>query len=491
MEHIKNMVALDCGNSSYRLVLGRFDGKTIDMEVIAQEANDMIRIKDYYYWDILRIHQFLITNLKKVAGMVDKIDSIGICTWGVDFALFDEQGNMLNNPLSYRNEIGKTHLEKLTDEEKESLFIETGILCNRINSVYMLSAIKEDMHSIYNAADKLLMMPDIINYLLTGIMQNEPSELSTTQLFSSTDKQVSVDACELFGISTSVFNKIGVHGEKIGDLLPSIKEQIGINYDIPVICVPSHDTASAVAAIPATENEFLFISSGTWSLIGAELDKPIINREVLKNELTNEVGAFNKITLLKNSAGMFIIQRIKKEYDEFTGKDNSWATINNLSDGIETITLMDVNDARFFNPKSMSGEIIKYLTETGQYNKDVIDWGVIVKTIQESMACNYAVTINKLEEVTGKIFDTVYIAGGGSQNVLINELTAKRTGKRIVTCGKESTCLGNLGVQLSYFDSGRTLKDIRGIIKRSIEINEYISECKENSIVGQYSKLLS
>lgn len=491
MNNKKNMIALDCGNSSYRLVLGKFDGEKISMEVIAQESNDMVKIKDHYYWDILKIYNFLISNLKKTTALVDKIDSIGICTWGVDFALFDEQGNMLNNPLSYRNEIGEVYLEKLTLKDKEDLFLKTGILCNRINSVYLLSAMKEIMPQIYNATDKLLMMPDIINYLLTGVMQNEPSELSTTQLFNSADKKVDIQVCQQLNISPDLFSEIGVHGNKIGDLLPSIKEQLGIDYDIPVVCVPSHDTASAVAAIPAAEDEFIFISSGTWSLIGAELDTPIINKEAMKSELTNEVGAFNKITLLKNSAGMFIIQRIKKEYDEFTGKNNSWESINNLSLNIEEVTLMDVNDVRFFNPKSMVKEILQYLSETGQYDKEVIDWGVIVKTVQESMACNYAVTIRNLEEVVGKVFDTVYLAGGGSQNVLINELTAKRTGKRIVTCGKESTCLGNLGVQLNYFDSGRTLKEIREILKNSIEINEYKSYDKDIGIVEQYSKLLS
>lgn len=491
MNNIKNMIALDCGNSSYRLVLGRFDGKTINMEVIAQESNDMIKIKEHYYWDILKIYSFLIANLKKAAQMVDKIDSIGICTWGVDFALFDEQGNMLSNPLSYRNEIGEAYLEKLTAKDKEELFFRTGILSNRINSVYLLSAIKETMPQIYNGTDKLLMMPDILNYLLTGVMQNEPSELSTTQLFNSVDKKVDVEVCKQFNISPDLFSEIGVHGNKIGDMLTSIKEQIGIDYDIPVICVPSHDTASAVTAIPAAEDEFLFISSGTWSLIGAELDMPIINKEALKSELTNEVGAFNKITLLKNSAGMFIIQRIKKEYDAFTGKDNSWESINNLSLNVEATTLMDVNDVRFFNPKSMAEEIHQYLAETGQYNEEKLDWGIIVKTVQESMACNYAVTIKNLEEVMGKVFDTVYLAGGGSQNKIINELTARFTGKKVLTCGKESTCLGNLGVQLNYFDSGITLKEIRKILKDSIVINEYRSCEKDNSIVQQYSKLLS
>lgn len=490
MKDIKNIIAFDCGNSSYRLVLGKFDGKKIEMEVIAQESNDMVRIQDYYYWDILKIYKFFITNLKKAAKMVDKIDSIGICTWGVDFALFDKEGNMLNNPLSYRNEIGEKFLNKFTKEEHEDLFNKTGILSNRINSVYLLSAIKELMPNIYKSANKLLMMPDILNYLATGNMYNEPSELSTSQLFNVVDKRVDGKTCEIFNLDPDLFSEISVHGKAIGNLLPSIKEEIEVDYDIPVIAVPSHDTASAVVAIPAEEDEFAFISSGTWALIGAEIDKPIINKEVMDNGFTNELGAFDKITMLKNSAGMFILERIKREYDLATNKANSWEDINNLSNDIKEITLMDVNNERFFNPQNMAEEINDYLGQTNQYMGS-INWGIIIKTIQESMACNYAVTISDLEKVVGKEFDTIYLAGGGSQNKIINELTAIRTGKKVVTCGKESTCLGNIGVQISYFDSSINLKEIRRIIKDSININEYKMEGKDQGVIERYLKLLN
>lgn len=490
MNTIKNIISLDCGNSSYRVVLGKYDGNKITTEVIAQESNGMNKVQDYYYWDLHKIFDFFIRSLKVVLKKVDKIDSIGVCTWGVDFALYDKDRNMLSNPLSYRNTIGEKSLNSLSQDEKDKMFYDTGILCDKINSVFMLNGIKEKMPDIFEKADKLLMIPDILNYMLTGVMINEPSELSTTQLLSSITKDISLEVCNKFGIPKELFNEIGVHGNTIDNLLPSIKDELGIDYDIPVILVPSHDTASAVVAIPSMEDNFAFISSGTWSLIGAELDEPVVTKEVLESNLTNELGAFNKITILKNSAGMFIIQRIKKEYDEITKRDNSWEEINNIADMYKgEVPLININNIRFFNPKHMGNEIHNYLVETNQH-KGEFNWSIVIKAVQESMACCYAQTINSLERVIGKEFKEIFIVGGGSKNIVVNELTAKRTGKKIIACSKESTSLGNIVVQIKHFEKEISLKDMRDIVKKSIDLEEYQVQIEDNGIVDRYSKLV-
>ncbi|QUH27902.1 rhamnulokinase [Vallitalea guaymasensis] len=490
MNTIKNIISLDCGNSSYRVVLGKYDGNKITTEVIAQESNGMTKVQDYYYWDLYKIFDFFIKSLKEVLGKVDKIDSIGVCTWGVDFALYDKDKNMLSNPLSYRNTIGEKSLNNLSKDEKDKMFYDTGILCDKINSVFMLNGIKEKMPDIFEKADKLLMIPDILNYMLTGVMINEPSELSTTQLLSSITKDISLEICNKFGIPKELFSEIGVHGDTIDNLLPSIKDELGIDYDIPVILVPSHDTASAVVAIPSMDDNFAFISSGTWSLIGAELDEPVVTKEVLESNLTNELGAFNKITILKNSAGMFIIQRIKKEYDEITKRDNSWEEINNIADMYQgEVPLININNIRFFNPEHMGNEIHNYLVETNQH-KGKFDWSIVIKAVQESMACCYAQTINSLEKVIGKEFKEIFIVGGGSKNIVVNELTAKRTGKKIIACSKESTSLGNIVVQIKHFKKEISLKEMREIIKKSIDLEEYHVEVEENGIVDRYSRLI-
>ncbi len=489
MSRTKNIVALDCGNSSYRIVLGRFDGERITTEVIDQKPNNMIQVGDYYYWDFLRIFHEFKQSLKKVASMVDKIDSVGVCTWGIDFALFEKNGNMLSNPLSYRNTIGEEHISKLTEEQKKNLFDQTGILCDRINSIYMIMGIKENMPEIYETTDKILMVPDVLNYMLTGVMVNEPSELSTTQLLDVSKKQINPIVCEQFDIPFSWFSKIGVHGERIGNISKNILDELKIEYDIPVVCVPSHDTASAVVAIPTKEKDFAFISSGTWSLIGTELDSPIINEEVRNNNLTNELGALGKITLLKNSAGMFLIQRIKKELEEVLNKELTWREIDLMADDYtDGSPMFDVNDGRFFNPTNMIDEIWSYLKETDQVGEG-LNYGAIIKAVYVSIACCYAHTIAQIEGITGKYFEGIYIVGGGSRNKPINKLTSMLSGKKVIACDKESTSLGNIAVQLKYFDSDLDIFSIRDIIGNSIKTTEYNESPQPNDLVIRYVEL--
>lgn len=487
---VKHIVGLDCGNSSFRTLLGRFDGKTITTEVTQQLPNDMVHIGDYFYWDLLRIFDGFKLSLKKIIKDGIKIDSIGVCTWGIDFALMDKSGIMLSNPLAYRNEQGADYLSKMSDKQKKQAFNMTGIACDKINSVYLMQAIKDRMPAPFSIADKLLMVPDILNYFLTGVKINEPSELSTTQLMSSKTRKIEKDICEFFDIPINLFCEIGKHGQIIGNLSQSIKDELEIDYDIPVVCVPSHDTASAVAAIPTIEDKFVFISSGTWSLIGTECDEPIINEKVFKSGLTNEVGAFDKITLLKNSSGMFIIQRLKKEYDWITGKDNSWEQINLLADQYTQSTpLFNINNVRFFNPKNMSKEIWAYLKETYQVEGE-LNFGAVIKATQHSMAACYAETIEEIEKITETKYDSIYIVGGGSKNIIVNKLTSAYTGKKVVACSKESTALGNIATQLKVFDNDLTLKKIRKIVADSSEIKIYEEKQTVKGIVQKYKNLL-
>ena len=485
----KNMVALDCGNSSFRTVLGQYDGETIRTEVLTQEEHDMVRVREYDYWDILQIYSGLLSGLAKGVQAVPRLDSIGVCTWGVDFGLFDGNGFLLGNPLSYRNTLGETYLNRLSEAQKRELFFATGILCDKINSVYLLQGIRDRMPKRWQAAEKLLMMPDILNYMLTGKMEHEPSELSTTQLMDVRTGQISPSVCGKMGIAPELFCSVGVHGRKIGDLLPAVREAIGAGEAIPVLCVPSHDTAAAVLAIPAEEEDFIFISSGTWSLIGTELDAPRINEAVLKNGFTNEAGAFGTVTLLKNSAGMFLIQRIRRELQAERGCTMSWDAIVDMGKAYTgTPLLFDVNNARFFNPKSMSREIYAYLTDSGQWNGG-FDWSVIIRSVYESMACSYAVAAEQLEEATGKRYNEIYIVGGGSQNGFLNELTARRTGKTVVACGKESTSIGSIAAQLRYFMPDKTMQDLRAILRRSVPTKRFGPFPAEPQTVEQYKTL--
>lgn len=475
MKKESTMVALDCGNSSFRVVLGQYRDGKIESTVVTQVPNGMIRIGEYDYWDMLNILKEFKAALKLIISQGHHIDSIGICTWGVDFALFDRDGNMLSNPLCYRNTIGEEVLSKLSEEERKERFYETGILCDKINSVYMLSGMKEKFPQIFSIADKCLMVPDILNYFLTGQMVNEPSELSTTQLMDARTRKISGDTCRWAGVSEDLFARIGVHGEKIGDVRADILQEIGADYEIPVVCVPSHDTASAVAAIPAQEKNFGFVSCGTWSLIGTELDEPLMNDQVIAASLTNEVGTFGKITMLKNSAGMFIVNNLKKEYEFEKGRKAEWKEISELAENCKETPRIDLNDMAFFNPRSMSKAVWNYLETSGQVSGD-LRWDILFRTFYESLAQTYAETFRNIEEITGKKFEKIYIVGGGSASRILLRLMAEYIGKPIVVCYGESTSMGNLGVQLKYMCPELTLTDIREMIGRSYKTEEVIPE---------------
>jgi len=487
----KTIIGFDCGNSTYRVVVGKFEDRKIETKVAAQLPNDMVKIGDYYYWDILRLFTDFKHILKELISNGEKIDSIGICTWGVDFSLFDKNGNMVNNPLAYRNTIGEAYLSRLNEAKRKEMFGATGILCDKINSIYLLQGIREKMPGIYAAGDKLLMIPDILNYMMTGVMVNEPSELSTTQIMDVRTKTISQVVCKETGIDKELFSTIGKHGECIGFVTEDIKMEIGASYDIPVICVPSHDTAAAVAAVPAPGETFAFISSGTWSLIGTELSRPLITEQIREAGLTNEAGAFDTITLLKNSAGMFIIQRIKKEYELEVNHEVTWDDMVQLSDSYmgEEILLIDINHIRFFNPGKMGEEVWKYLEETKQIATS-FHWNAVVRAIYASMACSYAVTIRDMESAAKREFQRIFIVGGGARNAIVNQMTADCTGKTVVACLGESTSMGNIASQLKYFDDTIDLDSIREIIARSVKTKEFLVQKNTKAYVERYEQII-
>lgn len=472
MTEKRTMLAFDCSNSSIRTILGIYDGKKLNMETVLQVPNAMVRAGDTDWWDILAIYSSMVEGLAEAAAQVEKIDSVGICTWGVDFALFTEEGHMLSNPLAYRNPFGEEILNGCSREQKRELFYESGILCDKINSIYMLKAMQKRYPGIYGAARRLLMIPDILNYMLTGVMINEPSELSTTQLMNVSEGRISGDICRKAGIDAGLFGETGRHGEVIGKLLPSVAEQAGIDYEIPVICVPSHDTAAAVLGIPAAEKDFAFISSGTWSLIGSETDEVLVNEQVEAAGLTNELGAFGKITLLKNNMGMFIVQKLRDEL----GGDISWEDFYLLSDPYEgkNVPHFDVNDERFFNPDNMGKAVWDSFRRDGKVSADAaFDTGMVLRSFLESLAASYKESIEQIEKIRGKHFSRIYIAGGGNMNHRLNRLTAAYTGREVVTGSSESTSCGNFLAQIKHFEPDFETEELREIIGRSIETKIY------------------
>jgi len=465
-----NMIAFDCGNSTIRTILCRFDGEKLTNEIIKSDPNEMVKIGNYFYWDMLNIYTNMKKGLELAAKKVDRIHSAGVCTWGVDMQFLDEHDTMLGNVLSYRNTLGAEEMQRLSAEERDRMFYRTGILSDKINTAFMLRGMRRKMPAVTENGKKLLMIPDILSWFLTGVKINEASELSTTQLMDVRSKTISSEQCKALELDADWFCEIGSHGRLIGNIRRDILDELLIEYDIPFVCVPSHDTASAVFGIPCENDEYLFVSSGTWALIGASCKEPIINEKTLNNRLTNELGAFGYITLLKNSTGMFITQCLKKEYEKEAGAI-SWDGFFAIGRAFSgPCPIFDVNDASLFNPAHMATAIWKSIhPESGK----AYDWAELLASVEESMAESYVTGLKAVTECTGKSYPAVYIVGGGAQNGAINQKCADKLGLPVVACTQECASIGNSAAQLAYLESGLSYAELRRIITASLSTKTY------------------
>lgn len=459
-------IAIDCGNSSMRVVSGTFDGRKIKTNLVLQVSNDPVCVNGLYYWDILRLFYEMQEGVRKARREFGEIASIGVSTWGIDFALLGPSGQMLGNPLCYRNPLGAAMLSRLSEEEKSSLFLETGICEHPMNTLYQLLGLRQFLPELYAKADRLLLVPDLFVWMLTGVMRSEPTIASTTQMCDMRDGAYSKAVLDRFGISSSLFPPMIAHGEVYGLLRPELAENMGID-PCPVVCVPSHDTASAVVSVPADEDSFAFISSGTWSLIGTEIERPLITPAVRAAGFSNEGGVEGSVTLLKNSAGMFILQNIKAEL-EAEGTRLDWGDLVAMAERHPGEALrFDPNHPDFYKPESMIDAIRRHLGEAALSREQ------IVASAYLSLAQSYRLAVNDLEVLTGRNFNKVHIIGGGCRNAFLNQMTANLLGKTITAGPDEATSLGNIGVQLMRENPGMGLRDLRRILKRSVVVNEF------------------
>jgi sugar (pentulose or hexulose) kinase len=414
-----------------------------------------------WYWDFIFIYQQLKIGITKAFAECGRIDSAAIVTWGIDFALFNREGYFMANPLSYRNDFGKTALENLNEEQKRFNFFNSGIQCDKINTLYQILGFRTSYPEFFAQAKKLLLIPDILYYLFTGEMYAESTETSTSQCYDVRERAYSEHILSAYAIDKELFPPFIGHGSERGFLKKEIAEELGVNV-FPFITIPSHDTAAAVAAVLPLEQEeeSLFISSGTWSLIGVELQAPLVNDAVYASGFTNESGVLGTTTFLKNSAGLFIANRL---YDECFGTESgvSWDTVTQKAAAVPNGQfLFDPNDEDFFNPRSMKETIIR---KTGIKTQDDF---VLFRIVYDSLAQSYKEGFEAIERLRGKIYDTVHIVGGGSKNRLLNELTEGLTKKKVLAGPVEAASLGNLGTQLLYKGRAKDLAEVRRIINR-------------------------
>ncbi len=458
----KYFLAIDIGASSGRHILGSFNDGKIELEEVYRFKNGAITENGSLVWDIKGLFNSIVEGLIECKKLGKIPCSIGIDTWGVDYALLDKEDNLIGNVFSYRDSRTQDVIDEVYSIISESeLYEKTGIQKQVFNTIFQLYADKKS--GKLEKAETFLMVPDYLNFLLTGVKKNEYTNASTTGMLNAKTREWDFDIIEKLGLKKSLFKDLYQPCSVVGELLPEIREKVGFNAT--VYLPATHDTASAVMAVPENGDTPLYISSGTWSLIGIETKNEITSDEANRAGYSNE-GGFNKtVRFLKNIMGLWMIQNIKKEYnDKYSFSD---FVIEAKKTG-KFESLLDVNDNSFFAPKSMIEAVKDYCRKTNQKVPETV--GEIVLCVYQSLAKGYKEAVINVEKISGKKFETINIVGGGCQNKMLNELTAEWTGKKVVTGPIEATAVGNLVAQMIANGEIKDLYSAREIIKKSFDI---------------------
>lgn len=460
----KYYLAVDIGASSGRHMLSYVENGKIFLEEIYRFENGMKEKDGHLFWDLERLFEEIVNGLS-VCKSIGKIPvSMGIDTWAVDYVLLDKKGEVLGNTYGYRDQRTSGMDEKVYEIiQPEDLYQRTGIQKQIFNTIYQLMAVKVQEPENMENAEHLLLIPDYFNYLLTGVMKTEYTNATTTQLVSPMTKDWDMTLIEKLGYKKEIFGPITMAGTSVGYLSGEIEEKVGFNLE--VIQTATHDTASAVLAVPARGEDFLYISSGTWSLMGVEQREANCSNESRFANLTNEGGYEYRFRYLKNIMGLWMIQSVRHEWNDAY----SFAQICERALECDDFpSRVDVNDEVFLSPKSMIEAIQNYCHKTGQ--KVPKEVGEIAAVIYQSLAESYGKTVREIEKITGKSYDYINIVGGGANADYLNQLTANKTGKTTYCGPTEATAIGNIVVQLLKHKEFASLEDARASIFRSFEI---------------------
>lgn len=466
----KRVLAFDFGASSGRAIIGCFDGDKITLEEVHRFSNDPVSVGGTVYWDVLRLFYEIKQGIIK-AKIAGGFDSIGIDTWGVDFGLIDSEGKLMENPVHYRD----ARTAGLVDEAfktmpKEKLYGITGIQFMELNTLFQLISLKKYRPWMLERADKMLFMPDLFGYMLTGKMCAEYSIASTSQLIDLDKRTWSKEILDAFGIKESVFAPLVQPGTVLGELSKEICEECGVD-PVPVISVCGHDTQSAITSVPCEDGDFAFLSSGTWSLFGTELDKPIVNETSMNINITNEGGFDGSTGFLKNIIGLWLIQESRRQWKR-EGKEYSYADLEKLALAAEPFKCFIDPDAPEFVPHGNIPERVReFCRKTGQYVPETV--GEIMRCIYESLAMKYRLTFEKLRECTERDYPVIHVIGGGTKDGLLCQMTANSCDRTVKAGPIEATVMGNVAVQLMSDGSVKNIGQARKIVAESSELKTF------------------
>lgn len=486
----KYFLAFDLGASSGRAILGTLKDSKLELTEIHRFKNQMSQIHGNYFWNIFNLFDELKTGLKKcIAEYNIQPYSIGIDTWGVDYALVDSDGYINGLPFAYRDHRTDQAMEQFFKQmNREETYRLSGIQFMQFNTLFQLFASVKTNFSGLKTADSLLFTPDALNFLFTGIRKNEYTIASTSQLLKPGKPEWEPNLFKAAGVSMSLTEDIIQPGIVLGKILPEISEQTG-SKQIPCVAVGSHDTASAIVSVPSNGKNWAYLSSGTWSLLGIETEEPLVTDKSLELNFTNEGGVEGTTRFLKNIMGMWLIQECKRIWDD--EKQISWEEIVKLSEAEKPFKcLINPDDSGFLNPGNMPDAIQKYCKRTNQHIP--LSRGEIARCIYDSLVLKYRYTIQQIESITGEKIEVLHIIGGGANNKMMNQLTADATGIPVFAGPTEATAIGNILMQIKAAGIVENLSEARNIVRKSFEVINYQPnpEIDWNSAYKKFTELV-
>ena len=487
----KRFLAYDLGASSGRGIVGTLEGQRLEISELHRFNNGPTTIQGQMYWDVLRLFDEMTTALGLYAQQYGKeLGGIGFDTWGVDYGLFGRDGALLGNPVHYRDSRTDGMVEEaFTYISREAMFNTTGIQFMQLNTVFQLVAMVKQQSPLLDIAKDLLLMPSLFSYFFTGRKVNEFTHATTTQMFDPRAGNWAYKMLSQLGIPTEMLAEIVQPGTIIENLSPALASTYGIG-NVPVIATACHDTASAVAAVPATGEDWAYLSSGTWSLLGLEVKEPIINADSLRYNLTNEGGVDNTYRFLKNIMGLWLIQECKRIWERDGETLDYGAMMKDAEQAKPFTSVIDPNDNRFLNPPDMPAAIVDFCGSTQQ--TPPATRGEFLRCALESLALKYRAVLEKFEQLRGKPIDVLHVVGGGVQNTLLCQFTANAIGKPVVVGPIEATAIGNILVQAIATGDIASLADAREIVRNSYETVTYQPQdtAQWNDVYQQFKDML-
>lgn len=465
----KYYLAVDIGASSGRHMLASMVNGKVQLEEVYRFPNGMDNVNGTLCWDVQRLFSEIKNGLKKCRELGKIPVSMGIDTWAVDYVLLDKDNKILGDTVGYRDSRTNGMDDRVYETiPLEELYARTGIQKQMFNTIYQLMAVKEQHPEHMEQAEAMLMIPDYFQFLLTGVKKQEYTNATSTQLVNPKTNDWDYELIELLGFNKKMFQPISLPGTVVGNFTKEIQEEVG--FDCKVVLPATHDTGSAVISVPTNDDNAIYISSGTWSLMGIERKEADCSKEAMKANFTNEGGYDHRFRFLKNIMGLWMIQSVKKEFEE----DLSFGEICSRASKETIASIVDCNDDSFFAPDSMIKAVQDFCAATDQQVPKTV--GEIAAVVYNSLAKCYGDTVKEIEEITGNTYDTIYVVGGGANAGYLNELTAKYTGKNVSAGPTEATAIGNIAAQMLHDGVFPDLPAIRTCIGESFDIKWYGKE---------------